>query len=221
MSDRRITSLFVPAAFAAFIALAGAAPSSAQAAATDQPQMKSAAIEFVPGEKTIFFDDFSDMEAETPPPHWKVRDGKVELRTGGARRSFMPPKPSLFPFRKSILPSNFTFELQFVGSGEMEWKFRADGDDALVGIVRGEGDGQTVNLSWSGKDGNIGDAEVKGIDTSKPVDFAIWVQQGRFRAYVNGKRVLDANQVQIPVIDAVNFDDGRYRPTAIRKVRIA
>jgi hypothetical protein len=35
--------------------------------------MKSTAIEF-------FFDDFSDMEADAPPPHWKVCDGKVELR---------------------------------------------------------------------------------------------------------------------------------------------
>src|SRR6185503_5332925 len=40
---------------------------------------KTAKIEFVPGERTIFYDDFSDMVEDEPPPHWKVREGKAEL----------------------------------------------------------------------------------------------------------------------------------------------
>src|SRR5690348_10652130 len=54
-------------------AFESAAP--AQNAASDkssQPELKAAKIDFVPGEKTIFFDDFSDMAADEPPPHWKV-----------------------------------------------------------------------------------------------------------------------------------------------------
>ena len=47
---------------------------------TQQPELKSAKIEFIPGERTIFYDDFSDMAADEPPPHWKVREGKVELK---------------------------------------------------------------------------------------------------------------------------------------------
>lgn len=212
----------IAAALVGFIALAAscAAQSRAAAPAADQPQMKSTTIEFVPGEKTIFFDDFSDMEDDAPPPHWKVREGKVELRTGGGTQELYAAEGVTLS-TKIAVPSNFTFELQFVGSGEMVWKFRSAGDEVLAGIVRGEDDGQTVNISWSGKDGDLGAAEVKGIDTSKPVDFALWVQQGRVRAYVNRKRVLDVNQVQIPAIDEVVVDDARYRPTALRKVRIA
>ena len=51
-----------------------------------QPELKSVKIDFVPGERTIFFDDFSDMAEDEPPPHWKVRGAPIELRTGGGIR---------------------------------------------------------------------------------------------------------------------------------------
>jgi hypothetical protein len=50
---------------------------------TEQPELKSAKIEFIAGEKTIFYDDFTDMAKDEPPPHWKVREGRVELKAGG------------------------------------------------------------------------------------------------------------------------------------------
>ena len=43
-------------------------------------------IDFVPGERTVFYDDFSDMAPDEPPPHWKLRDHAVELRMGGGIR---------------------------------------------------------------------------------------------------------------------------------------
>jgi hypothetical protein len=51
-------------------------------AASDQPNLTEVKSDFVPGEKTLFFDDFSDMGGDEPPPHWRVRDGAVALLTG-------------------------------------------------------------------------------------------------------------------------------------------
>src|SRR5579864_7552370 len=46
-----------------------------------QPEMKSAAIDFIPGERTIFFDNFSDIGTDDIPAHWPVHEGKLDLRT--------------------------------------------------------------------------------------------------------------------------------------------
>src|SRR5215831_8435614 len=64
-------------AFAATLFVAAAPAQDAQ------PELKSAKIEFVPGERTVFFEDFSDMLPDEPPARWKVREGTVALRTGG------------------------------------------------------------------------------------------------------------------------------------------
>lgn len=78
-------------------ASSSAAPTTTTAANSPsingQPDLKAAKIEFVPGEKTMFMDDFSDMAADEPPPHWRVRNGAIELRTGGNLRQLTMKLP--------------------------------------------------------------------------------------------------------------------------------
>jgi hypothetical protein len=86
-----------------------------------QPAMKSATIEFIPGERTIFFDDFSDMGADEVPAHWAAHDGKFEVRT----REGIPPEMyaaenAALTSPPLIVPANFTFELEWAGGGVME-----------------------------------------------------------------------------------------------------
>ena len=50
---------------------------------TKQPELTALKADFVPGEKTLFFDDFSDMSAGDAPAHFKVRGPAPELRAGG------------------------------------------------------------------------------------------------------------------------------------------
>ena len=63
-------------------AAAAPAPAPAPPAGGDQPNLVASKIDFIPGEKTIFFDDFSDMGIDEPPPHWRVRGDAVEMREG-------------------------------------------------------------------------------------------------------------------------------------------
>jgi len=206
---------------------ATAAPPSAAAAppaAADtgaQPELKSTKIEFVPGEKTIFYDDFSDMVEDEPPPHWKVRNGKVELRTGGNIHELYAADSVSLTSPSIDIPVNFTFELDWTGKGEMQFHFRnKEGVDRINATVRGEPDGQQANISVNGPDGGLGGGGIK-VDTSKPVHFALWTQQGRVRLYLNGERIVDANQVQVPVMGSVNFTMSGYRPNGVRLIRIA
>ena len=40
--------------------------------------------DFVPGEKAVFYDDYTDMAKGAAPPHWKVRGGAAKLNPGAA-----------------------------------------------------------------------------------------------------------------------------------------
>lgn len=189
---------------------------------TTQPDLKSTRIEFVPGEKTIFYDDFSDMNSDEPPPHWKVRDGKVELKTAGnIRELYVDGEQSVTLTSPAIaVPQNFTMELVWTGTGEMIWRFLdKDGDVMLSATVRGEEDRRTVNVSLESKEA-LGEGTLQA-DTSRPVTFGLWAQRGRVRAYANGERLIDANQVEFNPITRVEAEVGRYRPNGIRSVRIA
>jgi outer membrane protein OmpA-like peptidoglycan-associated protein len=120
-----------------------------------------------------------------------------------------------------VLPTNFTLEIEWTGQGEMVWHIKNKDDaDIIAVMVRGEPGGQEANTAVSGPGGGLGSGGVK-VDTSKPVHFALWAQQGRVRAYLEGQRLVDANQVEFGPMDHLYVDFAGYRPNGLRQVRIA
>lgn len=195
--------------------------SSASPSGGGQPELKSTKIEFVPGERTVFFEDFSDMVPDEPPPHWKVRDGTVELRTGGGIRELHSENGVKLTSESFVMPTNFTFEIDWTGTGQMVWHFLDNtNEEVMIAMVRGEPDGTEANTSVSVKGDELGNGHID-TDTSKPVHFALWAQQGRVRAYLNGQRVVDVNQVKFTAMDHMSVDFAGYRPNGLRQVRIA
>lgn len=214
------------AANAAGASAAGAAAPIAAAGATGggQPEFKTVRIDFVSGERTVFYDDFSDMAQDEPPPHWRLRNGKVDLRVAGdVRELYATDWVNLFS-PNFVLPANFTFELEWTGTGQTDWKFRDKDDQEVLSVmVRGEPDGMQANASVSASCpgcGTLGSGGIK-TDTSKPVELAVWAQQGRVRLYLNGQRLVDVNQVNLPPITHLDAAIASYRPNGIRKVRLA
>ena len=61
-----------------------AAPAPPSPDVSQQPEMTVLKSTFIPGEKTIFYDDFTDMSAQDAPPHFKVRGASPELRAAGS-----------------------------------------------------------------------------------------------------------------------------------------
>ncbi len=199
-----------------------------------QPDLKAVKIDFIPGEKTIFYDDFSDMAQDEPPPHWKLRDGKVELRTGGNIQQLTtvcPTKLSLsstsFPF-----PKNFTVEIEAVFSTDqpdmdwLAWPSGVEGGEApswRIIVSGGE-------LSMVGPAGEtIGSFHFSPKAENRPIKIALWVQNGRARGYVDGERFADVNQMFVPAnvkpADHWTIRQRCDRPEAgwmgIRSVRVA
>jgi OmpA-OmpF porin, OOP family len=217
-----------PAAVAPAPATA-AAPAPAAAPATGstggQPDLVAAKIDFIPGEKTIFFDDFSDMGMDEPPPHWRVRGNPVELRKGGGIRELYAKDGVELTSPNFVVPKNFTFELEFTGTGETVWKFRnKDNNDVLVLNARAEANEHSAStrVDWPGH-GELGSGDIKVAESTKttPVKYALWVQEGRLRAYLNGQRVVDVNQVDVAGITHLLAEISRYRPNGLRSIRIA
>jgi OmpA-OmpF porin, OOP family len=200
------------------------APAGGAAAASGaQPQLSTVRIDFVPGERTVFFDDFSDMAQDEPPPHWKLRGHPVELRVGGNIRELYSNEDCELTSPSFKTPANFTFEMDFTGQGETHWYLKnKDEEELLSFIARGEPSGQDFNASVSAQgNGTLGEGGIKA-DNTQPMHFALWVQQGRVRAYLNGTRILDVNQVQFKTtVDHIFAHVGGYRPTGLRSIRMA
>jgi outer membrane protein OmpA-like peptidoglycan-associated protein len=222
---------------------AGAAASSTSkpaaskpAAAGNQPNLTAVKSDFIPGEKTIFFDDFSDMSGGEPPPHWKVRGGTAELYTGDGIRQLNLPTHGMYlsPNLKG-LPKNFTLEMDLkfgtqTGNGNgMIWRFMRvpDGPQTLLINTRVQEGGTRLIVFAGNADNpeNVADTVVK-VSPDEPIQFALWVQDGRIRVYMNGIRAMDVNQIALEQINYIDVEavvepetPGAY--AGIRRARFA
>ena len=223
-----------PASAPAASAGGSSSPSAINAAAVSggaaaaQPELKSVRIDFVPGERTIFFDDFSDMAQDEPPPHWKVRGAPIELRTGAGIRELYSAGDTSQSSPTIAVPPNFTLEVERTGTGDLDFEFRSkdDTNDLSFDMYQAE-DKSGLRYKVDDSKETLGAGLVQ-VDFTKPLEVAIWVQQGRVRAYLNGNRVVDVNQVTYPPIDHLMIErhwhtvsPSGYNPTGIRTVRLA
>ena len=197
------------------------------AGGAQQPELTVVKADFMPGEKTIFYDDFTDMAAGDAPSRFKVRGPAPELRVGGGIRQLTAIQTgSLFPNLTS-LPKNFTYEaeVQFENlrnartalilySSQKEvliwWIYAGPQQTQLVVAVKNHTEElarKTVPVNWS-----------------QPAKIALWVQNGRVRAFINGEKHVDANQVELPAINKVEILSviaGANQAVGYRSVRFA
>jgi len=200
-----------------------------------QPNLTAVKSDFVPGDKLIFYDDFTDMAGDESPPHWKVRGGTAELQAGnGVRQLVMATHAMYMSPNITQLPKNFTMEVdtQFgtlTGNGNgMIWRFTTvpDGPQTLRINTRVQEGGTRVQVAAGNPDDpeSVADTIVQ-VNPREPIQFALWVQEGRIRLYLNGKRAMDVNQITLEPIKFVDMEavvegsEGSY--AAIRRVRFA
>jgi len=201
---------------------------AAQPQASAQPVFTTLKADFVPGEKTIFFDDFTDMAAGDPPPHFKVRGAAPELKAAGNIRQLTAnQRGSILP-NLTALPKNFTYEAEI--------KFDVT-TRALVHLILLSGTRQILVFSTYASP-NQCDLQVQLkapkyedlgrkrliLNWAEPARFGLWVQDGRIRVFVNGEKQLDFNQIEMPAITSVEFANetsGANQTIGYRTVRFA
>jgi outer membrane protein OmpA-like peptidoglycan-associated protein len=197
--------------------------------AAQQPEFKTLKVEFVPGEKTIFFDDFSDMAPGAAPAHFKVRGAMPELQeAGGVRQLMFAQTATLYP-NLTALPKNFTYEAEATfdapnGTARLWVVFYSKGREAAAwGYFLKGGASDVLVTRKLPKFEELGRKRFT-VDTRQPLKLALWLQEGRLRVFVNGESHVDANQVDLPPIDQVELRPditGTGPKVAIRWVRFA
>jgi len=177
-----------------------AQPAAGEAPASQQPNLTAVKADFIPGEKTIFFDDFTDMAGDEPPPHWKVRGGTAELRVGqGVRQLALRGRNMQLTPNLTALPVNFTMEAEVtysVHGNVTAWTF-FDKKGKEVMFFRAARNYNQLDVHYK-----VGAEQIinQGYPTKfdQPVKQALWCQNGRLRLYINGQRLFDVNQITVP-----------------------
>jgi outer membrane protein OmpA-like peptidoglycan-associated protein len=213
----------VPAAPAA--AAPAANPVAGQAAGS-QPDFTALKDDFIPGEKVILYDDFTDMAPDEAPPHWKVRGPAVTLLASGALRQLnVGSRTTLTPSIKNY-PKNFTLEQDMIWGEkrcEFYWDFFSAKDHNNEALrVGASDDHDQVRIGAKTLKEQLFDTDIT-VNRHAPIKTAIWLQNGRLRIYYNGQKVGDFNQLELPDFDYAymvvnNFADG---PLGFTRVRFA
>lgn len=177
-----------------------------------QPEFKTLKADFVAGEKTLFFDDFTDMSAGEAPPHFKVRGATMELRQSDTTRELTAVANCVMTPNLSALPPNFTFEAEII--------FQTPQGSATAMVTLFSKNRETFNLMVRQQDKYLDYQMQKKLpyealgrkrlpaENAQPFKLALWIQNGRVQVFHNGEKQLDANQVDLPPIDKVELNNG-------------
>lgn len=188
----------------------------------DTPAPVAEGWDFIPGERTLLLDDFSDIPKGAAPPHWKVRGGSVRLDTAG--RLSANVKSQLTP-NVARWPKSFTIETEFVptkvDNGDLNWWFEQAPGDWLVRLQL------TLDATQECAVELIADASLGkhtcAYKEGKPNQLTLWFEEGRVRVYLNGERLIDVNQVDLSKMKYgfLELDPSEGGAFALARVRIA
>jgi outer membrane protein OmpA-like peptidoglycan-associated protein len=196
-------------------------PAAAQSRQSDEER------DFVPGERVVFFDDFTDMARGAAPPHWKVRGGAAKLSPDG--HLLLNDAGTMYPNIKT-LPKNFTVEMEIlpqgpVSSGGVRWMFTDAADESVWDVLFQLDVGEILVALETGH----GHSDYEGhphssikVKYGQPIRLGVWFQDSRVRAYVNTERAFDVNQVEFkpPTVALLEFNVSDV-PVQIINTRIA
>ena len=184
--------------------------------------------DFVPGEKAIFIDDYSDMARGSAMPHWKVRGGSAKLCPDGSC-VLLKGGGSLTP-NIMAMPKNFTIEtevrhLAAVPYAGFKWRF-ANAAGENVWSVNWDFDVDPGKCEVVVLNGGEYLAKTKvDVPWDKPINLSIWFQDQRLRVYVNDTKTADANQLELkPWKTAVldfSFEHAEQDLPSLGRVRVA
>lgn len=200
---------------------ASAASPSSSGAGGKQPNLVTTKIDFVPGEKTVFQDDFSDMPPGEPPPHWQVRNGTVSLAMGGGIRELRVSKDVVLTSPTLKFPDNFTFQVKYVDpdDGETTYEFEDKDNDDSLRLDVSAATSRTIDIGYGVND-QLGSSPIQLGACKTPCEVDMWVQQGRLRLYYKGNRIVDVNQVKYKPITHLVISQS-WTTLGLRSVRIA
>jgi OOP family OmpA-OmpF porin len=185
--------------------------SASQEPGAGQPEMTTLKATFIPGDKTLFYDDFTDMTADDAPPHFKIRGAAPELRSAGSVRQLTATQRGSMIPNLTALPKNFTWEAEIKadvpkGRASFTLMFSSKGKQILHWTMFAVAKQLDVVVSLRTPYQELGRKRL-AVNWDEPVKLALWVQNGRMRTFVNGEKQLDFNQVEMPPMDSIEIEN--------------
>ncbi|HNW56572.1 MAG TPA: OmpA family protein [Bacteroidales bacterium] len=218
-----------------------------QSANQDQtPLQMYSKYDFIPGEKIIFFDDFSQDAVGDFPALWNT-NGSAEVVT----TNLFPGNWMKFVMRECVwtdalivLPDNYTIEFDIIPLGGLEGEGMSGYYMRLMqaknvrawdgGSAPGEGGflfhieyfGRPSYVTWNNKQGcqelNLNgylEGDEKKQKINQKYHIAIWVQKSRIRLYQGQNKLIDlpkAFQTDCIKPDRIRFESGAAMVSNIR-----
>ncbi len=167
--------------------------------------------DFIPGEKVIFYDDFTSESVGDFPVQWNTNgSGEIVTASNYEGRWFQLTKSGYYiPEAKEDFTDNYTIEFDIVGlnTANMETMYGLD-FFLLSGDLNEPSGGSQPGTAgfnfrpdydnvfwrnwseareWQGEEGNVSAT----LKSSEKYHFAIWVQKQRVRLYANENKILD------------------------------
>jgi OmpA-OmpF porin, OOP family len=189
-------------------------------------------FDFVPGDKVIFYEDFSQDNVGDFPGKWNTNGSGevVTLNKFPGKWLNMKMNGVFYPELKDKFPDNYTIEFDMIyqvaptrssGNNMQLDLISTIAGERMDGIVPGNGGFQIQAssyycsvLNWAGGQydeiSNQKDMTTLLDNNGKPVRVSIWVQKQRVRIYFNQTKVFDIPRL-IPagiVIDRARFVEG-------------
>ncbi|MEI8046107.1 MAG: OmpA family protein [Bacteroidota bacterium] len=202
-----------------------AMPSETKVAAPqEKPSMQTySKYDFIPGEKVLFFDDFSSTAVGDFPPNWNTNtSGEVVTNNIYPGNWFKMMGEGCVALEEGIkLPDNYTIEFDVVASpkeadnaapefGFYLYSANNPKDLGEGGAVPGEKGGIKMTFgyrsSYSAYD--VSGYTIDGIkedavmESGKKYRLSFWVQKTRLRVYLDQVKVFDLPKVFIPGFQA-------------------
>ncbi|NJD11991.1 MAG: hypothetical protein FIB01_16620 [Gemmatimonadetes bacterium] len=155
--------------------------------------------DFVSGARVLLSDDFAGLPWGAALPNWTMRGGVGRLLNG--RLAFEGGSTTRLTPNIATWPGDFTIEMDVqapaLGTDDLRnisWEFNNGditawyatltlyerGQCSLLVLIADPGENQRVSCEW------LMDA---------PNRFALWFENGRLCIYLNGKRIIDSNQM--------------------------
>ncbi|NCB07351.1 MAG: OmpA family protein [Bacteroidia bacterium] len=196
-------------------------------------------FDFIPGEKVLFYDDFSDVGVGEFPSNWNT-DASGEVVTTNQfpgkwfrlKEDYSYYIPDFF----ETLPENYTveFDALYTTGADFSIEFYQRAETSMEdGYYPGDG-GLFINffsdnVGWKNWD-NLAEDE-KIIDGEGPHEqfstentlqhYSIWIQKGRLRVYLNETKVVDAPRAVLPKFKNNQIRFGAYQGVMIGNIKLA
>jgi outer membrane protein OmpA-like peptidoglycan-associated protein len=231
------TSAAQPAAGAADAAAGGtgvasqAAPAPAAAPAAAPPKKAGegafVSFDFVPGDRVLFYDDYTSDNVGDFPRRFEFEDGNAEVADWEGGKWLRVSKSTKFTITlPEVLPQRFTVEFDFVTNhtASNSWPVMLNVSGAESNWEGQGSSNPTVRWSYSKGGAYVGKIEAEGpagAELQDKVNRARIMADGKYtKVYFNGVRVANAPNADLGRSNKVQFWVPGYDPAGVQATMI-